>query len=138
MNNPIRDLIEEFVHKITVVIDDSIRERLLFVAEMTRAPAQMTQPMKVGPSSPPIPQRLGKVRKTGLAASRAAAKKVSDAAVLVAIAKVGKKGILAKDLAKAVGLVPGALAYRLGKLRAARKVKSTGKTSKMRYFLAGK
>ncbi len=62
---------------------------------------------------------------------------MSDADVLKTIRASGKNGILAKDLAELTSLAPSALAYRLGKLRAQKKVRSTGRTSQMRYFVTG-
>lgn len=73
---------------------------------------------------------------TKRAAARARSAKVTDKQVLAAIR--GKKGgTSAADLSEATGLRSGALSYRLNKLRTAKKVRSTGKTAKTRYFIVG-
>jgi len=77
-----------------------------------------------------------KAGKSRLARSRAASKRISDEQVLGAIR--GKKaGALAREIAQATGLQMGSLSYRLGKLKAAKKLRTTGKTSKTRYFVVG-
>lgn len=134
MKNDFETEIRSIAEKFTDGVVDTVRRHVLHLvgAVVRKKPASWSDDVfKLAGSVAPK-----RKRKTGLAASRAAAKKVPNAAVLAAIVNAGKSGILAKDLAKAVGLVPSALAYRLGKLRAARKVRATGKTSKMRYFAA--
>jgi hypothetical protein len=121
----VREKAAAFAADIAALVRQSIADQVLRLVDS--ATANRAAAPSVGARRGPKPGR-----RTGLAASRARSRKVDDKAVLAAIPS---KGISAIDLAKATGLVSGALSYRLNKLRAAKKVRSTGRTSKMKYFL---
>jgi hypothetical protein len=122
LDDAIRARATAFAHDIAAIVRESIAEQVMHAvgggARAGRAAGRA------------VAKRGGGGGRRGKGADHAA-----DEKVLAAI-RSHKGGSTANELAAQVHMRGESLRYRLNKLRTAKKVRTTGKTSKMRYFAA--